>query len=1058
MASSKPGIRTYVRKRKETAEEKYDAIFGAKPKIAPTAIVSPSKRVEETEIKRRRISKHDNELSPIKSISRVKHADKKSKESAEEKFDAIFGKSNGGSTTSPSKHTLSNTFSNSDEEDQSAEMTRSRDLFTSDDEEIDANKKEQTKYEKLFKRNEKLASDKFDAIFSESEYISKPKQHKSWVKNKTKDQSKVLDNLYSFNSWEDDSVSESSNSTSKNTSPQKSPTKLPSITHASMVKVGGRLVLNIQRGGNTNSLSDKRGIMLVSPGDKTAKPEFVTSTKPESSPIKKSDSIPLSSDRNTKSEYNFEEKSLEVHKQLQSRPVFKGLYKQETKDEIPKSVRISSLPTKKLLGSSRKKSSKPNVSYNPRPWAANSKDLQSFSQESSYSSDSLSSSQPSQSSQKSADNFSSKSSVPALKKSVTWPKNVGESIVTSLKCDKKHQEYFTVVRHVKNYQNCLEEGEIQEYEDEVLYLQEGLPSHQPISVRCLSVTSLACKCEQQNFRLYLRAHNVLTKVFDDLQDADENRALSLATSSLLYMLSRDRQIDINKATLRILLKLVDPLEKNKDGGSSNKPKVATPPKSKFSKLYKRKQEAQTTNSDQELEAVKSKIKDLIDRCGDPLVTSQDLSTKVLASEALLRYTARKTSEWFREEIRLKGGLDHVISSVKAQVDIIENLPANLDCSCQPLRIERPLCTLERLLRVLENGIINSARNAMYLVTHQRALLLKKISLLMTRCKKWLAQTEDVREPDTPPSSSKAKASLLIKNVIAQIIKLLVNISNDNEWSSTRIGDQEGMLDNILSCILHIPEHVDEEHRYEIMLLSLGLMVNLVESSAKNRMSLMQMKTRSADQDDDEISIVDALVHLFIAREVAARDNEILGEDGVKRAAEAKRMQKAGSAGGLNKSSQHAVGLGDADDEGYWVESEEGMEWVSVQSKRDDDDLPSSQGSHRSITNPNNIEAKLTAEEKDEMRQALEKANDHMEASIIASYTALVLGCLIHGSRMNATAIRSRLPDNGDLSSMIKMLKKFLSFMYLTHGMSKKGEQKLIQVIEDMEEVNLDKSI
>ncbi|XP_077973803.1 wings apart-like protein homolog isoform X2 [Styela clava] len=706
----------------------------------------------------------------------------------------------------------------------------------------------------------------------------------------------------------------------------------------------------------------------------------------------------------------------------------------ETKEELPKSVRISSLPTKKLLGSSGKKSL--------------------------YSSDSLSSSQPSQSSQKSADNFSSKSSVPALKKSVTWPKNVGESSVTSLKCDKKHQEYFTAVRHVKNYQNCLEKGEIQEYEDEVLYLQEGLPSHQPISVRCFSVTSLACKCEQQNFRLYLRAHNVLTKVFDNLQDADENKvpALSLATSSLLYMLSRDRQIDINKATLRILLKLVDPLEKNKNGGSSNKPKIATPPKYKFSKLYKRKQEPQTTNSDQELEAVKHKIKDLIDRCGDPLVTSQDLSTKVLASEALLRYTARKTSEWFREEIRLKGGLDHVISLVKAQVDIIENLPANLDCSCQPLRIERPLCTLERLLRVLENGIINSARNAVYLVTHQRALLLKKISLLMTRCKKWLAQTEDVREPDTPPSSSKAKASLLIKNVIAQIIKLLVNISNDNEWSSTRIGDQEGMLDNILSCILYIPEHVDEEHRYEIRLLSLGLMVNLVESSAKNRMSLMQMKTPSVDQGDEEISIVDALVQLFIDREVAARDNEILGEDGVKRAAEAKRMQKSGSAGGLNKSSQHAVGLGDADDEGYWVESEEGMEWVSVQSKRDDDDLHSTQGSHRSITNPNNIEAKLTAEEKDEMRQALEKANDHMEASIIASYTALVLGCLIHGSRMNATAIRSRLPDNGDLSSMIKMLKKFLSFMYLTHGMSKKGEQKLIQVIEDMEEVNLDKSI
>ena len=35
--------------------------------------------------------------------------------------------------------------------------------------------------------------------------------------------------------------------------------------------------------------------------------------------------------------------------------------------------------------------------------------------------------------------------------------------------------------------------------------------------------------------------------------------------------------------------------------------------------------------------------------------------KRLSSEALLRFTARRTVEWFREEIRLKGGLDHIIS-------------------------------------------------------------------------------------------------------------------------------------------------------------------------------------------------------------------------------------------------------------------------------------------------------------------------------------------------------------------------------------------------------------
>lgn len=143
-----------------------------------------------------------------------------------------------------------------------------------------------------------------------------------------------------------------------------------------------------------------------------------------------------------------------------------------------------------------------------------------------------------------------------------------------------------MVQHVKNYQNCLEEGEIQEFKDEVTYLVGGLQKSHPVSVRwvlfltwsrlwffllnriqniilqmvwiqhcysgmqlhkhlthvycwksyiielnfflqqlnldfrCLSATNLASKCQQQNFRLYLRAHNVLPGIFSVLQDAN----------------------------------------------------------------------------------------------------------------------------------------------------------------------------------------------------------------------------------------------------------------------------------------------------------------------------------------------------------------------------------------------------------------------------------------------------------------------------------------------------------------------------------------------------------
>jgi len=63
--------------------------------------------------------------------------------------------------------------------------------------------------------------------------------------------------------------------------------------------------------------------------------------------------------------------------------------------------------------------------------------------------------------------------------------------------------------------------------------------------------------------------------------------------------------------------------------------------------------------------------------------------------------------------------------------------------------------------------------------------------------------------------------------------------------------------------------------------------------------------------------------------------------------------------------------------------------------------------------------------------ALSKANDHMEHSIVAAYAALVLGCLIHGNRANVTTIRQYLSGHEDFKPMVRMLKKFLTFMKLT---------------------------
>merc|ERR1712135_186162 len=124
-----------------------------------------------------------------------------------------------------------------------------------------------------------------------------------------------------------------------------------------------------------------------------------------------------------------------------------------------------------------------------------------------------------------------------------------------------------------------------------------------------------------------------------------------------------------------------------------------------------------------------------------------------------------------------------------------------------------------------------------------------------------------------------------------------------------------------------------------------------------------------------------------------------------------------------------------------------MEWVPQ-----NDSQQSSQSSQSSQKSKNNNpEAQLTAEEKNEMKETLDKAEEHMEQTMIASYTALVIGCIIRGNRSNAQTIKQYMKED-TFTIMIAVLKKFQTFMALTAVISKKGEKTLSEILEELEEV------
>ncbi|TRY81638.1 hypothetical protein DNTS_034008 [Danionella cerebrum] len=173
---------------------------------------------------------------------------------------------------------------------------------------------------------------------------------------------------------------------------------------------------------------------------------------------------------------------------------------------------------------------------------------------------------------------------PKVTKSVTIPTEPYQDMVTALKCRKEHKELFTVVQHVKHFNDVVEFGENQEFTDDFEYLATGLKTGQPLNTRCLSVISLATRCAMPSFRMHLRARGKVAQVFKTLGDAPQHANLALCTASLMYILSRDRlNMDLDRASLDLMIRLLE-LEQDKSNADQLKTKEMSKVKEKIRKL------------------------------------------------------------------------------------------------------------------------------------------------------------------------------------------------------------------------------------------------------------------------------------------------------------------------------------------------------------------------------------------------------------------------------------------------------------------------------------------
>nr|XP_003466131.1 wings apart-like protein homolog isoform X1 [Cavia porcellus]XP_013004080.1 wings apart-like protein homolog isoform X1 [Cavia porcellus]XP_013004081.1 wings apart-like protein homolog isoform X1 [Cavia porcellus] len=592
-----------------------------------------------------------------------------------------------------------------------------------------------------------------------------------------------------------------------------------------------------------------------------------------------------------------------------------------------------------------------------------------------------------------------KAPAPPLKviKTVTIPTHPYQDIVTALKCRKEDKELYTVVQHVKHFNDVVEFGENQEFTDDIEYLLSGLKSTQPLNTRCLSVISLATKCAMPSFRMHLRAHGMVAMVFKTLDDSQHHQNLSLCTAALMYILSRDRlNMDLDRASLDLMIRL---LELEQDASSA--------------KLLNEK----------DMNKIKEKIRRLCETVHNKHLDLENITTGHLAMETLLSLTSKRAGDWFKEELRLLGGLDHIVDKVKECVD-------HLSRDEDEEKLVASLWGAERCLRVLESVTVHNPENQSYLIAYKDSQLIISSAKALQHCEELIQQYNRAESSicvadsrPLPPQTVSSHVGKAVEDCMRAIIGVLLNLTNDNEWGSTKTGEQDGLIGTAMNCVLQVPKYLPQEQRFDIRVLGLGLLINLVEYSARNRHCLVNMETSCSfdssfclgEGESDlrapgQVHAVQALVQLFLERERAAQLAESKTDELIKDA----------------PTPEH-------DKSGEWQETSGEIQWVATEKadgkeekhKKEDDD------------------------EELDLNKALQHAGKHMEDCIVASYTALLLGCLCQESPINVTTVREYLPE-GDFSIMTEMLKKFLSFMNLTCAVGTTGQKSISRVIEYLE--------
>ncbi|VDM98538.1 unnamed protein product [Thelazia callipaeda] len=376
------------------------------------------------------------------------------------------------------------------------------------------------------------------------------------------------------------------------------------------------------------------------------------------------------------------------------------------------------------------------------------------------------------------------------------------------------------------------------------------------------------------------------------------------------------------------------------------------------------------------------------------ITEETLTPSFLILESLVYICARKHRE-------------HLVQNELLNVGILQWIVYKIDKMVLRLSYEKIsekemlLClkVLERCFRVLESATVCNEKNGAYLISHRGSSLVHSCGRLIVLLYHGLERLGD--------SADELKEQNI--TCLNRMVGVLMSLSYENETEiaelcSSKLGQINDFLLLCVSCFTClVPKYVRKEKQFDLIVMLCSLLVNLLERCNSNRRKVIALTVPVYDsvcQIEKQEPTLKALSQLFAHHESLARsideelDNDLVIEDAP------------------------------TDD------TDEGAREDAVSDGR----------LHR-------LPAELSEDEMVEtVQNAMNKASTHMEDSVLASYFALLIGCLLLQNEEWVDTVKTEM-KNGKLIPLIEQLQRFLDFIKLTDG--KKSHVRFMERIIDL---------